>query len=416
MELTKLPPQCLDSEQSLIGAMILDKEAIEIAISIVSKHDFYKDSHGEIFETIVSLFHEHPDAHEIDVTMLGSKLADNGILEKVGGYSHLSLCIENCPTPRNARSYAERIAEKSASRQIIMACNKATNDCYFNASPTDVLAVTLAALNAIGDKVAQACLPENISFQPLDLLPVFLPGLNDLLMGFYRGHIAILGADYAQGKTSFAIDEALFLAKNDYKILAFNGKDHKALFGSRFLCNYLGITQQELQQKSRQPSSEDYQRVLSAQKAIQAMPIYWHCQTGGLPLSTITKQAFSMSKSGGLDLLIIDCINNITLEGRDASRPRTEQLEIISRKLGEIATVSSCAILVIAELNRDGRLADCGKLEYDAHQIFYITGTATFDASMAMTQLNKEIIIKKNEGSVCSIEAWFYHYGSFIER
>src|SRR5690606_7006321 len=125
--LDRVPPQNLEAEQSVLGSMLLAREAIDEVSDILTPQDFYRDSHRHIYEAILALYAKQ---EPVDLVTLAEELKSQGLLEKVGGASYLALLASMVPTAANARYYAEIVAEKSLLRSLILACTSIIQQCY----------------------------------------------------------------------------------------------------------------------------------------------------------------------------------------------------------------------------------------------------------------------------------------------
>src|SRR5690554_2458944 len=123
----RIPPQSIEAEQSVLGAMLLDKEAIAAATEILQKEDFYKEVHGEIFDAIIQIYNR---AQPVDLITLSDQLKNTNILEQIGGVPYISELANTVPSSSNVRHYAKIVEEKSLLRKLIKASSNILDESY----------------------------------------------------------------------------------------------------------------------------------------------------------------------------------------------------------------------------------------------------------------------------------------------
>jgi replicative DNA helicase len=412
--LQQAPPNNSEAEMSFLGSMILNGD-IDLIISIFDSGKarmemFYRESNARIFNAMVELAKE---GKPIDNVTIMERLDKQGLLEKCGGAAYIATCIEECPTPANWESYLNIIRETAGLRELIKAGQKLEMAGFEATEKDDALSISREHMKTIFQIMSDFTTkeaPSQICFGDcLSTLPVFNDDLDNLLGGIYRGEIMIITGDRATGKTSFTLDLTLSLAEDGYNVLLVNGKERIQMLGARLLCNKMGVSTKDFRKMS---SKEDMERIRDMQKHIESLPIFPVCKTGGIPIAQLRDDIYSLrAKIGKIDVIIIDCLQNIDPDIKKASR--SDQIEVLSREFTGIADSLNCAFIVVAELNKAGELADSKKLEYDPRQIVVIRGDGSFEDGPSDREFD---IIKNEGGSGGKIKLPLYPYGSFIQK
>ena len=250
--LTAIPPNSIEAERSVIGAILQDAGAATLAFETLAADDFYSGEHKEIFSAMREL---HISGSPIDMMTLGNELSRRGTLDSVGGAAYLLEAIRFVPTTANTRTYIDIVQEKSTLRKLIAASQQISQQCYAQADPLqDVLrnaerqifdivmrrsgSQTLMPLQKVllstFDRIEQQSLLKG----RLAGVPTGLYDLDRMLTGLHGGELVLVGARPAMGKTSMALGVAQFAATKGKRCVAIFSLEMPAeQIGMRLLCS-----------------------------------------------------------------------------------------------------------------------------------------------------------------------------------
>ena len=281
-----VPPQNPEAESSLIGSLMIDKDAIIKVADIVNADDFYVTKNSQIFESIVGLFERR---EPIDVVTLADSLEKKGVLDDIGGASYLTELVNSVPSSAHVAQYARIVADKATLRRLIQAAGSINNMAYSEDGALDVvLDEAEQALFAVSQKhLKQNFIPiQEVltqSFERLDGLhkdkhslrgvPTGYRGLDNLLAGLQNSDLIILAARPSMGKTSFAINIAQHVAtKEGIPVGIFSLEMSKEQLIDRMLSSEAGIDSWKLRTGNLEDS--DFEKINKAMGSLSEAPIF----------------------------------------------------------------------------------------------------------------------------------------------
>ncbi|MDR2772803.1 MAG: replicative DNA helicase [Elusimicrobiota bacterium] len=374
----KIPPQAMDVEKALIGAMLIEKEAIAKAVDIVTPPDFYSEVHKHIFSNICDLYNENKS---VDYTTLSERLNKNAIFAEIGGALYLSTLVDSVQTAVNAEQYAQIIRDKSILRQIIAAGSAMTGEAFNEvAAPDEILEKYQSTLLNISQTNTSTGFERigTIAGDTLDLLERLhsnkteIPGLHtgfpdidSLTAGLQPGELIIIGARATMGKTTFALNiaENIAISNRDKiplkPVAIFSLEMVKEELIRRFLASISKVNAQNLK-KGIFNKKQDWTRITSAMSLIAQAPLYVD-DTSALNIMDIRsrarKLALELKNSGTpLSLLIVDHMHLMSGTGRYDSR--VLELGEISAGLKALARDLRIPVIAVAQLNRSPEKGD----------------------------------------------------------
>lgn len=435
LPLDRVPPQNLEAEQSVLGSMLLDKEAIDEVTDILTGQDFYRDSHRYIFEAILSLYAKQ---EPVDLITLADELKNQGLLEKVGGASYLALLASMVPTAANARYYAEIVAEKSLLRSLILACTSIIQQCY---EAGEEVAALLDEAEKIILKVAERRRYEGFThvkplilevIDQLDMLakhkggvtgiPTF-EALDRYLSGLHNSDLIICAARPGMGKTAFCLNIAQRAAmKSNIPVAIFSLEMSKDQLTQRLLAAEAMVDQSKL--RSGFLTAEDWQRVTLAAGKLAEAPIYID-DTPGITAMEVRAKSRRLKAEKGLGLLIVDYLQ--LMQSHRRVENRQQEISEISRSLKSLARELDVPVLALSQLSRaveqthDKRpalshLRESGSLEQDADVVLFIHRPDYYDPDSEMRGIAEIIIAKHRHGPTGSVElAFAAEYTRFLD-
>ena len=425
-------PNNIEAEQSVLGAMLLSKYALQKALETLSKDSFYSNQNGKIFEAIKNL-----TAKEIpvDITTLTTELKDAGTLAEAGGVEYLTEIIENTPTAANADYYIDIVEDKSVLRKLIDEATEIANLGYSNEfSLTETLdKAESRILNVVKNRKSSDLrqMPEIISeFQEnlerlannkgkISGIPSGFYDLDSITDGFHDNELIILAARPAMGKTALALNIATNVAlKSKKSVVIFTLEMRAEQLLSRMVSSLGQVDAKKLQNGSL--NTKDWQRVSEALSQLADSNIYID-DSPGVTIGDIKAKSRRIASSDeNLGLIVIDYLTLIGSMGRYAGN-RQQEVSEISRALKTLALELKIPVITLAQLSRTPELREnkrpvlsdlreSGSIEQDADIVAFIyrddyyNENAKIDDNISKT----EIIIRKNRsGRIGTAEVLF---------
>ena len=392
----KIPPQNLEAEQSLLGALLIDKDAIIKIADLITVDDFYLDSHALIFETILELF-EKRDA--IDLLSLSSRLDDKKMLDHVGGRSYLISLTSMTPSAAHVISYAKIIQKKATLRRLITAANRILESSYHE-EEKEVGEVLDTAEQSIFS-VSQNYLKEKFTpiqdvlsgaFDRIDELhrgkgqlrgiPTGFTELDKLLAGMQKSDLIILAARPSVGKTSLALDIARGMAIRAKKAVGiFSLEMSKEQLVDRLICAQAGVGLWKMRTGKLSESGDDFPRIGQAMSELAESRIYID-DCAGTNIMELRTKARRLQMEHGLDAIVIDYLQLMEGTGKSGDN-RVQEISEISRSLKVIARELDIPVLALSQLSRAveathpaipklSHLRESGSIEQDADIVMFI--------------------------------------------
>ncbi len=429
------PPNSVEAEQSVLGAMLQDGNAVLLAAESLLPEDFYQPQHKEIFDAMIAL---HREQKPIDFITVDSELSRRGTLEGAGGTPYLLRLVQYVPTTANAKAYISIVAEKSTLRKLIKASQEIAQECYSQLNP---LQETLGhAEKAIFDIVMNRASGE--ALKPIkDVLyntyanieelaklkgkvsgvPSGFSALDQLLTGFHGGELIILGARPSMGKTSLAMNMAGYAALYGGKSVAvFSLEMPREQIALRLLCSDAKVNMQRVRQGTL--AADDWMRLARSIGPMSNSRIFID-DTAGITPTQLRSRCRRLMMDKGLDLIVVDYLGLMHADGKVESR----QLEVseISRQLKAIALELKVPLIACAQLSRANAarenkrpaltdLRDSGSIEQDADVVMFIHREGYYDPDCEEKNVGEIIVQKQRNGPLGTIKvAWLSEYTTY---
>jgi replicative DNA helicase len=390
----KVPPHALDIEMAVLGAMLIEKEAILKVMGIINENDFYKEIHRQIFSAINDLYIGN---HPVDLLTVSEALKKNVMFSEIGSTHYLTELIDFVRTAANVEHYASIIREKSISRQLISIGSAMVRDAFNEENTSDeTLDKFQTALFNISQQkgrkefssVSKLVIPMLQKLEKLHSNPQKISGLSTgfadfdfKTTGFHPSELIVVAARPSMGKTAFALNIAEHVAvvkKNPVAIFSLEMKQEALMI--RFLASLARVNVSRL--RNGQYNSADWPRLTCAAEKIAAAPIFIDDDSdiSVIELRTRARKLATELKTKGspLALIIIDYIQFIHGAGRKFES-RQQEVSDISRSLKALAKDLDVPVVVLSQLSRRtedrGRkdnkpqlsdLRDSGAIEQDA--------------------------------------------------
>ncbi|HEB75757.1 MAG TPA: replicative DNA helicase [Nitrospirae bacterium] len=413
--LDKLPPQNLEAEQSILGAILLDNEALLKSLEVISAEDFYRNTNRLIFNAMVELFEKN---EPIDIITLTDHLRTKNQLDAVGGVSYLSSLVNAVPTSANVRYHSKIVKEKALMRSLIRSATEIVTTVYEENLPADDL-VDLAekTIFEISDKRIKAPfskLKEVIkdSFEMIEHLydrkeaitgvPSGFRDLDELTTGFQPGDLIIVGGRPSMGKTAFALNLAQYVGVElNEPVAIFSLEMSKKQLALRMLCSEAMVDSNSVRKGFIR--KEDWHKLTSAAGKLAEAPIFIDDASNTSVLEMRAK-ARRLKMEHGLSMVIVDYLQ--LMRGRGNFERREQEISEISRSLKALAKELDLPVIALSQLNRgvelrqDKRptladLRESGAIEQDADVIIFLYRDEVYSKNNSSNKGKAEIIIAK---------------------
>lgn len=395
--IAKVPPHSLEAEESLLGSLLIDKDAIIKVADSLMPLDFYKESHKTIYETLKELYNNQ---EPIDIITLANRLEEKKQLVAIGGRTYLAHLSNAVATSGNVANYSNIIQRKATLRRLQQAAAEISNISFDEEREIDeILDETEKKVFGVSRKyLKNAFLPiDNLltaAFDRIDELhkysgklrglPTGFPDLDNLLAGLQKSDLVILAARPSVGKTALALDicrQAAIKSKEGVGI--FSLEMSKEQLVDRMLCAQAQVSLWKMRTGNLSDKEEDndFARIGEAMGRLAEAPIYID-DSGTLSIMEIRAKARRLQMEKGLGLIMIDYLQLMEGRGKYGDN-RVQEIAEISRGLKSIARELNIPILALAQLSRAveqtspaipklSHLRDSGSIEQDADVVMFI--------------------------------------------
>lgn len=391
-QVAKLPPQNIDAEQSLLGGLLIDKDAIVKVLEVLTPSNFYRsEQHGSIYQAMQTLFEKR---EPIDLVTLTEELKREGVYDKVGGSAYLTTLVNMVPTSAHIEYYARIIKEHAIRRALISQATNLIEKAYDEGQKVEELLeqAEVGIFSLSQQHVARDFIPIKDalteSFDRLDELqkssgklrgvPTGFRDLDNKLAGFQDSNLIILASRPGQGKTSMALNIAQHVAVDaGIPVGIFSLEMSQEELVDRLLVGQADIDAWKL--KTGRLDEKDFDRLSLAMGELAEAPIFID-DTPGIAISEMRTKARRLQIEHGLKLLIVDYLQLI--RGRNLEN-RVQEVSEISQNLKNLARELKIPVLAISQLSRaveqrgtrKPQLADLresGAIEQDADVVMFI--------------------------------------------
>lgn len=426
----KIPPQNLDAEKSLIGAVLIDEEVLADVAQNVKPHDFYDKNHALIYGAMIRLFEKHKP---VDLLTLTEELRNRDELEVVGGSAYLTELTNYVPTSAHAATYAEMVAQKAVRRRLIRASADITEFGYDESTSTqELLERAEAELFSVSDQSLKQDLVsiEHILMDSFDRIEELhknkgeLRGirtgyrdLDNMTAGLQRSDLIILAARPAMGKTTLVTNLAYNVATIEKKpVLFFSLEMSKEQLVDRMLADAANVDSWSI--RTGKLTDEDFMRLSEASGELAEAPIFID-DTAGLSVLEMRTKARRKNHETPLGLIIVDYLQLMQATNNHNGN-RVQEVSEISRGLKLIARELNVPVIALSQLSRSvesrtppipqlADLRESGSIEQDADIVSFIYRPAYYEPDNPEVQNITELIIAKHRnGPVGKIQLYFH--------
>ncbi|WP_425059406.1 Replicative DNA helicase [Sporomusa carbonis] len=427
----RVPPQNVEAEQSVLGAMMIEREAISKVSELLRPEDFYREAHRLIYSAMLELFNKN-DA--VDLVTVVEVLRRNEKLEPAGGIAYVSALANSVPTAANVMYHARIVEEKALLRQLI---NTATHVATMGYEANEEVAVIMdkaekMILEVSNRKAGQEFASiKNIIFDVFDKvselyaskggitgLPTGFKDLDKLTSGLQPSDLILIAARPSMGKTAFVLNIAQHVAIKEKQAVAFFSLEmSKEQLVQRMLCAEAPIDAQRL--RIGELENNDWDKLVRAADRLAAAPIFID-DTAGITVMEMRSKARRLKIEHDLKLIIIDYLQ-LMQGGSGGSRSENRQQEIseISRSLKALARELKVPVIALSQLSRSvesrqlkkpmlSDLRESGSLEQDADIVAFLYREDYYEPETERKNITDVIVAKHRNGPVDTVQLFFH--------
>lgn len=424
----RIPPHNDEAERSVLGAILLEPEALITASEIILPTDFYKIGHQKIFDAMLALSDR---GEPVDVVTVTEQLSATQELENVGGMSYLAELATAVPTSAHVEQYAKIIEEKSTLRRLIRTAADIIEDGYTREDEVEEVVAQAEArmmevsnrknsgdFRSINDVLVETFANIEVLHQhqgEVTGIPTGFDDLDKITAGFQRNDLIIVAARPSVGKTAFALNIAQNVGtKTDENVAIFSlemGADQLVM---RMLCAEGNINAQSL--RTGDLTDEDWDKLVMATGTLSNAGIYID-DSPGLRVNEIRSKCRRLKQEHGLGMIIIDYLQLISGSGRSGEN-RQQEVSEISRSLKGLARELEVPVIALSQLSRgveqrqDKRpmmsdLRESGSIEQDADIVSFLYRDDYYDKESESSNMIEIIIAKQRNGPTGTVTLAF---------
>ena len=436
----RIMPSSLEAEQSVIGSMIMDKDAIISASEILIKEDFYYQQYGTLFETITEQFQA---GQPVDLVTLQDKLKEKNVPKEIQSVEFIRDLISSVPTSANIKYYANIVKENAMKRKLIRVTEEIENECYagkesidsiFDKTEHDVFAllstrqtgdyvpIRQVVMNAL-EKIEKASQQEGT----VTGIPTGFVDLDYRTAGLQPSDLILVAARPSMGKTAFVLNIAQYTAfHQNLAVAIFSLEMSKEQLVNRMFSLESRVDAQAL--RTGNLSDADWEKLVEGAGVIGDSRLIID-DTPGISISEMRSKCRKYKLDIGLDLIIIDYLQLMSGSGR-GNESRQQEISDISRSLKALARELSVPVIALSQLSRaveqrpDHRpmlsdLRESGAIEQDADVVMFIYRDDYYNKDTDLKGISEIIIAKQRNGPIGTVNlAWLPEYTKFanLER
>lgn len=423
ISLERLPPQNIEAEQSVLGAILLDNDALNKALEILILEDFYRESHRKIFRRMCDLSERN---EAIDLVTLTELLKKNNEIESIGGASYLASLVNVVPTSSNIRYHAKIIREKAALRNLINTATEIASQGYENRQDVDDL---LDRAESMVFEISEKRVKPSFvtikdivkdSFEMIEKLyekkeqitglPTGFFDLDEKTSGLQKGDLIVVAGRPSMGKTALCLNIAEYVGiERGEPVAVFSLEMSKEQLALRMLCSEAEIDSNRL--RSGHLGESDWPRLTTAAGRLTEALI-WIDDSPVMTALEMRAKARRLKAEHGLSLVIVDYLQ--LMRGRGRFERREQEISEISRSLKALAKELHVPVIALSQLNRGveqrnppkpllADLRESGAIEQDADVILFLYRDELYYPDKEESKGKAEIIIGKQRNGPTGI-------------
>jgi len=427
-------PQSIEAEQSVIGSMIIDKNAIAKVLEGLEEEDFYRDGHKVIYKAILEMFRNDI---AIDLLTIFEYLKSTDMLERAGGVTYITELSSSMPTTANLSAYIKIVSDKSTLRRLIKASTAIIEESYTNQSRVEEVVDiaekkifniaekrTTKDFEPLGDVLERGFAQIEKIFNNKDVLTGVGSGFSDLdskTSGFQSGDMILIAARPSMGKTTFALNIAEHAALKEHKsVVIFSLEMSKEQLAYKLLCSEANVDMLKLRTGTLE--DKDWENIAMAAGPLSKAKVYID-DSAGVTVMEMRSKCRRLKIEYGIDLIVIDYLQ--LMSGGSGSDNRQQEVSEISRSIKALAKEMECPIIALSQLSRapeqraDHRpmlsdLRESGSIEQDADIVMFLYRDEYYNKETEDKNIGECIIAKQRNGPVGTARlAWLGQYSKF---
>ncbi len=423
----RVPPQNTEAERSVLGAMLIDEEAIGTAIEVLDASYFYEDAHQKIFAAAIDLYNHRKN---VDLITISDKLKNDGTLESIGGVSYLTQLVDFVPTTANAEHYAHIVKEKSTLRQLIKNATQIVSESYEAKASVDELVDNAERLifqiADLKQRYRSVHIKELIksSIETIDQLyqrKEHITGIatgyhefDNITSGLQKSDLVIIAGRPSMGKSSLAVCMGEYAAVvKKIPVAFFSLEMSKEQLVQRLLCSHARVDAHKLRSGFLSPS--DWPHLTNAAGKLSAAPIFID-DTPSISALELRAKARRLKANEDIQLIVVDYLQLMRSSYKTESRQ--QEISEISRSIKALARELDVPIIAISQLSRavesrqDHRpqlsdLRESGAIEQDADLVVLLMREEYYNPTEENKGIADCIIAKQRNGPVGTIKLSF---------
>lgn len=434
LEHGKLPPQAIDLEEAVLGALMIEKDALTTVIDILQPESFYKEAHQKIYASIQELFRK---SEPIDLLTVKNQLTLDGELDNVGGAHYITKLTSNVATAANIEFHARIISQKHIQRQLIRISTETITSAYDETS--DVFDLLDQAEQDLFS-VAQGNIRKSFDTMPslvqqakdqikksgeqgdgVNGVPSGFTELDKLTSGWQPSELLILAARPGMGKTAFVLSMARNIAVDLNRAIAIFSLEMSSLqMVMRLVASETGLSAEKL--KKGNLAQHEWEQLNAKVSALSEAPLFID-DTPGLSVFELRAKARRLKQQHDIQMIVIDYLQLMNAGGKDGGN-RQEEISIISRSLKVLAKELSIPVIALSQLSRavetrggDKRpqlsdLRESGAIEQDADMVMFIYRPEYYDITVdengnSLLGIGEIIVAKHRNGALKNVPLRF---------
>ena len=434
--LKRMMPHSIEAEQSVIGALFMDNEAMSAVDTLITGEDFYQRQYGVIYEAMHELVEE---GRPIDTLTLSDKLQQKDVAPEISSMAYLGEMIANVPITQNAKYYAEIVREKAVLRRLIRASEETANKCYAGKDTLDNImeeteASIFKVLNQrrtmdyvpIKDVTREALRRIHEAAQsknPITGIPTGFTDLDYTLAGLQRTDLILIAARPSVGKTAFALNIAQNAAvRNNFATAIFSLEMSKEQLTNRLLSMEGRIDANNL--RTGTLNDQEWDKLADAGRAIAQSKLILD-DTPGISVNELRTKCRKYKLEHDLKLVIIDYLQLMSGNANRKNENRQQEVSEISRSLKALARELECPVIALSQLSRavESRtdhhpmlsdLRESGAIEQDADVVMFLYNEDKYKTDEPPKNIMEVIVAKQRNGPTRSVYlAWQPNFARF---
>ena len=432
----RIPPHSMEAEQAVLGAMLMNKDAVMVASEIITGEDFYQTAYGIIFDSVVDLFKAGKPA---DLITLQEKLKEKNVPPEISSMEFVKDLLEGTQTSANVKYYAEIVRDKAILRRLIRINEDIANTCYLENKPLEEILETTEkqVFELVERGNSQEYVPiRDVVLNALDVIerasktkgnvtgiPTGFIDLDYKLSGLQPSDLVLIAARPSMGKTAFVLNIAQHVAFRQNKAVAiFSLEMSKEQLVNRLFSLESHVDAQLL--RTGNLSDTDWEKLIEGAGTIGNSRMIID-DTSGISISEMRSKCRKYKLEQGLDLIIIDYLQLMSGSGGRKNESRQQEISEISRSLKGLARELNVPVVALSQLSRaveqrtDKRpmlsdLRESGAIEQDADVCMFIYRDDYYNPDTEDKNIAEIIIAKQRNGPIGTVRlAWMPQYTRF---